>query len=336
MNNFQDIQKIDAHVHVNSHEMSLTEQARADNFKIFTVNTDYPDFPPIEEQNAIAIRHLQAYPNHFAFASTFHVDGWDEPDWQEKTIRHLDETLSNGAVAVKVWKNIGMTLRNKLNEFVMIDDPGFDQILAHLLKKEIPLIAHTGEPKDCWLPLEDIALKFIREYFSTHSQYYARLHPEIPSYEAQVGARDRMLAKHKQLRFIGAHFASFEWSIEEISRFLDTFPGAVVDMAERMMYMQYHTRQDYKKTRDFMIKYQDRILYGTDLVQSPEVDSEIFKKEVHRRWLNDWKFLATDDPMESSEFKGAFKGLSLPMEVIKKIYRTNALSAYPDAWGKDI
>ena len=336
MKNFQDIDKIDAHFHVNSFDTSLCDQARADNFKILKVNTDYPDFPSIEEPNAISIKHLQASPNHFAFASTFHMHGWDEPDWQEKVIRHLDETLNNGAIAVKVWKNIGMEFRNRQNEFVMIDDPGFDEIFSYLIKKNVPLVCHTGEPKDCWLPLEDIALKFIREYFSTHSQYYARLHPEIPSYEEQVGARDRMLTKHKQLQFIGAHFASYEWSIEEISRFLDRFPGAVVDMAERMMYMQYHTSCDYKKVRNFMIKYQDRILYGTDLVQSPEADSSTFKKEVHLRWLNEWKYLVTDESMRSSEFEGAFKGLSLPIDVVQKIYRSNALRMFPDAWKKDI
>lgn len=335
MHNFQDIDKIDAHVHVNSHDTSLCEQAKTDNFKIFSVNTDYPDFPSVEEQNIIAIKLLQTYPNQFAFASTFRMNGWEKSDWQEKIIRHLDHTLNNGAVAVKVWKNIGMEIRNKQNEYVMIDDPGFDKIFLHLTQKDIPLICHTAEPKDCWLPLEDIALKFVREYFSSHPQYYARLHPEIPSYEEQVAARDRLLTKNKQLHFSGAHLASLEWSIEEMSRFLDRFPLAVVDMAERMMYLQHHASQDYKKVRNFMIEYQDRILYGTDLVQSPESDSEKFKKEVHGRWLDDWNFLGTDKSMHSSEFKGTFKGLSLPLEVIEKIYRSNALRVFPKAWSKN-
>jgi len=313
-------------------DTALLEQALTDNFKILTINTDYPDFSSIEEQNRVSIRHLQAYPNHFAYASTFRMQGWDDPDWQEKIIRHLDETFRNGAVAVKVWKDIGMEVRNKRNEFVMIDDSGFDDIFSHLVKKDIPLVCHTGEPKDCWLPLEDIALKFIREYFKTHPQYHARLNPEIPTYEEQVAARDQMLAKNEQLQFIGAHFASLEWSIDEIGRFLDCFPRAVVDVAERMMYLQYHTSRDYRKVRNFIIKYQDRILYGTDLVQDPEIDSEKFKEEVHLRWLNEWKFLVTDETMHSSEFDGAFKGLSLPLEVVKKIYCFNALRAYPDAW----
>ncbi|MBE9510178.1 MAG: amidohydrolase, partial [Bacteroidetes bacterium] len=125
-----------------------------------------------------------------------------------------------------------------------------------------------------------------------------------------------------------------EWSIGEISRFLDRFPRAVVDMAERMMYLQYHSSRERQKVRNFIIKYQDRILYGTDLVQDTETDPDEFKKIVHNKWINDWKYLVTDEIMQTSEFDGNFKGLALPGEVVKKIYRYNALKMFPNAWNR--
>lgn len=328
------MEKIDTHIHINSAGLAFLEQAQADDFKILSINVDYSEFPSIKEQGEISIGHLQAYPDHFAYASTFEMKGWDEPDWQGRVINQLDETFVNGAVAVKVWKNIGMDIRDKSGKFVMIDNHGFDRIFAYLQQNNIPLIGHLGEPKNCWLPIEEITIKFEREYFATHPQYHMYLHPEFPSYKEQMVSRDRMLEKNRQLSFIGAHFACLEWSIEKISRFLDRFPRAVVDTAERMMYLQYHSIQNRQKVRNFIIRYQDRILYGSDLVQDTETDPDEFKKTVHNKWLKDWKYLVTDDIMQSSEFDGDFKGLALPGEVVKKIYRDNALKMFPNAWNR--
>ena len=328
------MEKIDAHVHINFAGSTFLEQAQADDFKILSINVDFPEFPSIKEQGEISVGHLQASPNRFAYASTFEMKGWDERDWEGRVINQLDETFVNGAVAVKVWKNIGMDFCDKSGKFVMIDNPGFDGIFAYLFQKAIPLIGHLGEPKNCWLPIDEITIKFERDYFATHPQYHMYLHPEFPSYEEQMASRDRMLGKNKKLSFIGAHFACFEWSINEISRFLDRFPRAVVDTAERMMYLQYHSSRDRQKVRNFIIKYQDRILYGTDLVQDTETDPDEFKKTVHNKWLKDWKYLVTDDIMQSSEFDGTFKGLALPGKVVEKVYRDNALKMFPDAWNR--
>ena len=328
------MEKIDAHVHVNSAGTAFLEQAQEDDFKLLSINVDYSEFPSIRKQGEVSATHLQAYPDRFAYASTFEMKEWDKPDWEGRVIKQLDETFVNGAVAVKVWKNIGMEFCDKTGKFVMIDNPGFDGIFAHLHQKAIPLIGHLGEPKNCWLPIEEITVKFERDYFATHPQYHMYMHPEFPSYKEQMASRDRMLRKNKQLSFIGAHFACLEWSIDEISRFLNRFPRAVVDMAERMMYLQYHSIPDRQNVRDFIIKYQDRILYGTDLVQDTETDPDELKRRIHNKWLNDWIYLVTDDIMQSSEFDGDFKGLALPMGVVEKIYRDNALKMFPDAWNR--
>ena len=69
------------------------------------------------------------------------------------------------------------------------------------------------------------------------------LHPEMPSYQDQIDSRDRMLAKHKNLPFLAAHLASLEWSVDELAKFLDRFPNAVVGVAERLEILQ-HRRVD--------------------------------------------------------------------------------------------
>ena len=335
MADFATVQKIDVHVHVNSSNPAFLEQAKADNFKLLTINTDYSDFPPIERQREIAIQLKKEYPNRLAFASTFHMTGWDEQGWTEKTIRHLDSTFDEGAIAVKVWKNIGMEFRDKDGNLVMIDDPGFDPIFAHLQQKNIRLIGHQGEPKNCWLPIDQMTVNNDKSYFKHHPQYHMYLHPEMPSYEEQMAARDRMLEKNMDMKFMGAHLASLEWSVDEIGKFLDHFPNAVVDMAARMGQVQYQSQRDREKVRQFFVKYQDRILYATDETQEPDADPQEFRNGIHRKWLQDWKYMNTDSTMQVPQLDGEFQGLKLPKDVVTKIYFINAEKAFPTAWRKN-
>lgn len=335
MQDFGKVKKIDIHVHVNADNSAFLEQAQADNFRILTINVDYPDFPPIEVQQKIAISLKKMYPDRIAYASTFHMDGWDSPDWQQKIIDHLDSTFAAGAVAVKVWKNIGMSFRDQDSNLVMIDDPKFDRIFRHLHDKKIPLFSHAGEPKDCWLPSEEMMVNGDKEYFKEHPQYYMYLHPEMPSYEEQMQARDRMLEKNKDLVFMGVHLASLEWSVDEIAKFLERFPHAVVDIAARSGQLQYQSSRDREKVRQFFIKYQDRLLYGTDAVQDPDAEPDEFKKEIHQKWLSDWKYFNTDSTMSVSDLDNSFQGLALPAKVIDKFYHINAEKLVRHAWEKE-
>ncbi len=334
MDDFYRVEKIDVHVHVNATNNDFIEQAKTNNFRLLSINVDYPDFLPIELQMNTALGHLQKHPQIFAFATTFPMKGWDETHWQEQTIRRLNEAFDKGAVAVKVWKNIGMDFHDQNGNNIMIDHPKFDAVFEHIRHKNKVLIGHQGEPKNCWLPIEQMTVNNDKEYFQEHPNYHMFLHPELPSYEDQMAARDRMLQKNMELHFIGAHLASLEWSVDELAKFLDKFPNAVVDMAARMGQVQYQSGRDREKVRRFFIQYQDRVLYATDLTQQPDADPAEFKNEAHQKWLNDWKYLNTDQTMSVPELDEPFQGLALPKNVIEKIYRLNAENIFPTAWKK--
>lgn len=334
MDDYPSVEKIDIHVHWHTADTAFMAVAREDNFRLLTINTDYGDFPPIAEQLDLASAHHQAYPERLAFASTFPMSGWDDAGWEAKTIDHLDRTIAEGAVAVKVWKNIGMGFKDADGENVMIDDPGFDPVFDHIRDRGVVLIGHQGEPKNCWLPLEEMTVNNDRGYFKNHPQYHMYLHPEEPSYETHMQVRDRMLAKNPELRFMGAHLASLEWSVDSLAAFLDRYPNAVVDMAARMGQVQYQSSQDREKVRQFLIDYQDRVLYATDLTVGPDDDPATFRAQAHKKWMEDWQYLTTDDTMTVPELDGEFQGLKLPADVVDKIYHVNARKFYPGSFGQ--
>jgi len=155
----------------------------------------------------------------------------------------------------------------------------------------------------------------------------------MPSYEEQIAARDRMLEKNPNLIFIGAHLGSLEWSVDELAERLDKFPNMSVDMAARIGQLFYQTKEDREKVRAFFVKYQDRILYATDMGDSGEEDAVKKQSEMHEVWLRDWKYFATDDIMTSDLISGEFQALHLPRDVMDKIYLKNAkkwLNMFPD------
>jgi predicted TIM-barrel fold metal-dependent hydrolase len=272
------------------------------------------------EQQKFAFQHLNNFPAQMEVATTFSVKGFDNKDWAENTIRDLKLSLSKGAKAVKIWKNIGMDLKDKNGKFVMLDHPKIKPVLDYLEGNKIPLIGHNGEPKDCWLPLDKMT--FSKSYYGSHPEYHMYLHPEYPSYEDHIRARDNMLEKHPNLKFVGAHLGSLEWSLDELAKRLDKYPNMSVDLS-RISNLQLHTLNDRQKTRNFFIKYQDRLVYGTDKAINANANPAEFKKSIHDSWLRDWLFFATDSRIQLAGF-GELNGLKLPQMVIDKIYLKNA------------
>jgi hypothetical protein len=126
----------------------------------------------------------------------------------------------------------------------------------------VPVLGHQGEPRNAWLPLDQMTIRGDREYFAAHPQYHMALHPEWPSYEQQVAARDRMLDKHPGLTFVAVHLASLEWDVDRIAAFLRHYPNASVDLAARLPHLELQASKDRDRVRQFFIEFQDRILYG--------------------------------------------------------------------------
>lgn len=321
---FSSVEKIDAHVHINTTDATMLDQAEEDNVRLITLNVESGRVP-IEEQQDVAVQLKQDYPDRLAYTTAFSMEGWDDSEaWQEQTIDYLEESFEKGAFGVKVWKNVGMEFKDENDDFVMIDNPQFDPVFEYLSDEGIPLYGHIGEPKNCWLPLDEMTVANDRQYFEENPQYHMYQHEEYPSYEEIVEARDNMLDKNLELTFFGAHLGSMEWSIDMMAEHLDEYPNMVLGMAHRIPHLQYLAQQDREKLRDFFIEYQDRFLYSTDLQHHQDSDAEEVRELAMETWRDDWRFFVTDDSMSVWQVEGEFQGLQLPREVVDKIYRENA------------
>ena len=320
---------IDAHVHLNVLNDDFMGYAVKNNIRLLSVVTDIPMFPNFKDQLDTVLRLKKRYPDHVDFACTFPCQNWGQSGWLQQSLEFIQKGMDLGAVGVKVWKNVGMSIRDASGRYVMMDDPTFDPIFKFLEDNKIVVLSHVGEPKNCWLPLEEMTVESDKAYFSAHPQYHMFKNPDMPSYYEQLEARNRVLRNHPNLKFVGLHLASLEWNVQKVGEFLDEFPNTMVDLAERICHLQYQAMTEWQKVYDFFIAYQDRIIYGTDII----VDIDTFKGEnvsyILKKYADHRKFFLDTEPMTVPKVSGEFNGLGLPKEVAQKIYVDNALKAYP-------
>lgn len=326
---FNKVEKYDTHAHINAFDTTFIQLAKDDNFRLLTVNVNTSSYPTVQEQQDIAVRMVKAYPEQVAWATAFNLDDWGTDKWLPQTLTYLKRSFENGAIGVKVWKNIGMELRDKDGKFVMIDDSRFDPVIDFIEKNDKTFIGHLGEPRNAWLPVDKMTVSGDKNYFSKNPEYHMFLHPEYPSYEDQVNARDKMLEKHPNIRFVGVHLGSLEWSVDELAKRLDKFPNMAVDMAERICHLEYQAINERQKVRDFIIKYQDRLIYATDDWVGPNSNPDELRKDIQETRLSDWRYFVTDEEMSVPYFSEKIQGLKLPKEVVDKIYRKNAEKWFP-------
>ena len=198
----------------------------------------------------------------------------------------------------------------------MPDDPALLPIYAAIERADKTLIAHLAEPNGAWLPLD--AKNPELTYYSTNPQWHMFGRPGAPEKGPILTARDRVLARFPKLRAVGCHLGSDEDDLKQLAKRLDAYPNLAVDTAARV---RYFARGDRENVRDFLTRYQDRILYATDF-SLREGDPEKAATAMQTAHDRDWQFFAGSAKME---YAGRpTQGLGLGEGILRKIFRENA------------
>ncbi len=321
---FAALHPIDVHVHVFKTDAAFQAMLQRLNLKLMDilVMDDSLSYrkqlaPQVEEaQDLVRSSH-----GHIAWCTTFDPYKFDSPTFTADSIRQLNRNFAQGAVAVKIWKNIGMELKHN-GKFVFADDPKFEPIYKDIAAHGKTLMAHQAEPDVAWGPPDPSDPSW--SYYQENPQWFLYNKPGVPTKQQILDARDHVLAMNPNLRMVGVHLGSMEKSLDNISQHLDRYPNFAIDVAARMEYLMLTPRE---KVRAFLIKYQDRVLYGTDLDIPPDANIQESLKDWQSTYARDYKYLATDQMLDYNGKK--IKGLKLPEPVLRKIFPTNAQHWFP-------
>jgi hypothetical protein len=318
-------ERIDSHVHIMKPDPVYYRNLEKANIRVLNINVvDKHDkgFEQAEPQMAVAARILRETHGRVAWCTTFDATDWESPEFTARVKKSLGQSFSDGAVAVKIYKDMGMELRSKSGAYVMPDDPAFSRIFDFIEAQGKTVIAHLAEPWAAWRPLDPASPHY--SYYKENPDWHMFLHPDRPKKETILAARDHMLKLHPKLRVVGAHLGSLETNVDDIARTLDAYPNFAVDTAARIPDLMLQPRE---KVRNFMIKYQDRVLYGTDVGLHAGEDTAIVVKHMDEEYARDWKFFATSETQKYQD--KTIQGLALPEPVLLKIFRDNALTWVP-------
>ena len=334
------IRKIDVHTHVRADEPFLHKLLEEDNYKYVTICTNGSSTKSSLEQRENARKLSDKYPRHYAWVTTFDTMGMFETGWIDGILKQLKEDFKNGAIGVKVWKNIGMVILKPNGEYLQLDDPMFKPIWDLIAKENKTLLAHMGEPIHAWMPTFITEDGYPRNYFAKHPEFSFYDKPDKPSYSDIVSAFDRVIRDNPDMRYVGAHLASLEFDVSELALRMDKYPNFAVEIGGRMRYLMW---QSSGKVRAFFIKYQDRIMYGTDkgapAGMTNDKQREERAQEIRSRNTLFAQYLATDDeipfgdiirsgkPVPEAQY--SVQAIALPKSVLKKVYYDNALVWFP-------
>jgi predicted TIM-barrel fold metal-dependent hydrolase len=322
---FATIHPIDVHVHVFKTDPAFQKMLERLNLKlmdILVMDDSNPHRKQLQGQIDDAQALVRSSSGHVALCTTFDPYKFDSASFSADAIQQIDRDFAQGAVAVKIWKNIGMEIKDSNGQYVMADDPKFEPIYKDIAAHGKTLMTHLAEPDVAWGPPDPADPSW--SYYQENPQWYVANRPGFPSKQRILEARDHVLADNPKLRMVGVHLGSMERDLDNIARHLDKYPNFAIDTAARMDYLMLMPPE---KVAAFLIKYQDRVLYGTDLDLHADAEVADALAEWQSTYTRDWKFLATGETF-TVEGKPVH-GLNLPRPVLQKIFHDNAMRWIP-------
>ncbi len=258
-------------------------------------------------------RFQRPYPDRFFIFAQLDWDRWaSDPEFPRYAVESLRHSAALGARGLKVWKTLGLRIRDAKGRLVPVDDERLDPLWAAAGELGLPVLIHVADPVAFFDPLDRFNERWeeLREHPDWH--FYG---PEFPPFETVIHQFANLVRRHPHTTFIGAHVGCYAENLAWVSELLEACPNLYVDIAERIAELG---RQPYT-TRRFLIRHQDRVLFGTDQPAHPA---------VYRIY---YRFLETDDEyfpygIEEVPRQGRWRiyGVYLPDEALRKIYYENA------------
>ena len=253
------------------------------------------------------------YGNRFVLFMNIDFEQLDDEGWPNETLLMMEEAVKQGVKGLKVYKNLGLSETDNEGNRIAVDDPRLDPIWAKCGALGIPVLIHTGEPAAFWKPKD----KFNERWLEL-KQYPSRYKdPEKnPSFEEVMSEQHNVFRKHPETKFINAHLGWFGNDLARLGKLFDELPNVYTEIGAVLAELG---RQPVT-AREWLIRYQDRVLRGKDTYKKTEyytyfrvleTSDEYF--DYYRKRHAHWKMY----------------GLALPDSVLKKIYYKNAMEVIP-------
>jgi predicted TIM-barrel fold metal-dependent hydrolase len=236
------------------------------------------------------------------------------PGWAEKAVAQLEADIKAGAVGVgEVSKSLGLRTRKADKTLLRLDDPELAPIWEACGRLGIPVFIHTAEPQEFFEPID-----YKNERWLELALFGDRRYPpdQFPRFEELMAQRDRVFKAHPKTHFVAAHLGWHGNDLARLGRMLDEMPNVTTELGAVL----YDLGRQPRTAREFLTKYQDRVMFGKDAFEPSEYPYYFRVFETNDEYFDYYR-----------DYHAFWKlyGLGLSDEVLKKIYYKNALRVTP-------
>lgn len=255
----------------------------------------------------------EKYGNRFALFLNINFEKLDDEGWPNETLAMMDQAIKDGVRGLKVYKNLGLTETDNDGNRIAVDDPRLDPIWAKCGELGIPVLIHTGEPAAFWKPKDKYNERWLelKQYPSRYKD------PENnPSFEDVMAEQHNVFRRHPGTKFINAHLGWFGNDLSRLGMLFDEMPNVYTEIGAVLAELG---RQPVT-AREWLIKYQDRVLMGKDSYNKEEYYTYFRVLETRDEYFDYYR-------KRHAHWK--MYGLGLPDSVLQKIYYKNAIKIIP-------
>ncbi|MEX2273440.1 MAG: amidohydrolase family protein [Vicinamibacterales bacterium] len=235
------------------------------------------------------------------------------PGWGAKAAAQLEEDVRNGAIGLKIFKNLGLTATKADGSRIPVDDPELDPVWSAVGRLNVPVLIHTGEPPQFFEPPDFTNERWLELALFPSRRNYG---PTNVKFGQLIAERDRMFAKHPKTRFIAAHFGYHGHDLKAAAALLDKLPNVYLEVAAVL----YDFGRQPRTAAAFFTKYQDRVMFGKDTYAPSEYPYY-------------WRVFETADEYFDyyRDYHAFWKlyGMDLSDAVLRKLYYQTALKVAP-------
>ena len=254
-----------------------------------------------------------AYPGRFVTYCNIDFKGVGQPGWTDRACDQLLADIRTGARGLKIYKELGLRIRDTQNLLVKPDDQRLYDLWEIAGEAGLPVTIHTADPTAFFRPLDRFNERWDELQDRPEWHFYG---PEFPSFKQLMDSLYHLIASHPKTNFITAHVGCHPENLEFVSRMMERYSNLYTDIGARLAELG---RAPYS-ARDWFIRFADRILFGTDL--SPR--AAMYR--VHFRFLetDDEYFEYDADSVIPTQGRWRIYGVYLPDDVLRKVYYDNA------------
>ena len=253
---------------------------------------------------------VKPYPGRFMVFTQIDWSKIDDPNFSQLMVQQLDDSVKRGARGLKILKELGLGVRDKTGKLIHVDDPRLDPVWDECGRLGIPVFIHVADPEAFFHPIDANNERY--EELIEHPDWSFYGH-DFPTMEEVLAQRDRMFAKHPKTTFVALHFGNFPENLDFVDQMLAKFPNVMIETGAR----EGELGRQPRRTRQLIMKYPDRVMFGTDEGASEDMYRNYF------RWLE-----TDDEYFPYAQYPGQGRwmiyGMGLPDGVLEKLYHQNA------------